>query len=98
MIAEVASRLGYSDHEAATATGMVSGLAGPSTITEEDAVELLETARFTRRQVERSIVGRPAAAPGTGGGFANKLPQRERPPPSDDDEEPPTKINPRRTR
>lgn len=33
-----------------------------------------------------------------GGGFANKLPQREKPPPSDDDEEPPTKINPRRKR
>lgn len=60
--------------------------------------ELQRLLRQARGEVTKDKLGfTPVTDLDLGGGFAGKLPQRERPPPSDDeDEEPTTKINPRR--
>lgn len=90
-VLRIGARLGRSATEALVVKDMVLAAYKGETPTDEDIARLFDIPK------QAKSTARPATDPGTGGGFAGKLPQRERPPPSDeDDEEPATKINPRR--
>lgn len=79
--------LGYDDDVSERVAMRIAALSGE--ITDE------EIAKLFGPTPKAKLPSRPAVDPGKGGGFAGKLPNREKPAPSDDDEEdrPKSKIN-----